>query len=401
MRLQISRSTYERRIERIKGELQKRGLDALMVLDATNAFYVSGVPFLSTERPIGVVVPLEGELTVVIPKLEEDHIRDVMPWIKDMSVYFEYPSTKMFEKGPHPMEHIAEVLKGKGLAEKKIGYDRIAQRSGYKGPTWDKVLPKAEMVGAGDIISEMRQVKDTEEIALMKESARWGNLALTYLQEYVKPGLSEAEVSMRASYEATMAMTRALGPGYIPYRGRIGAGAGFRSQIGKDSAYPHAFMMNLTFKCGDVLGTGAGANVGGYQSELERTMIIGKPTEKQEKYFNLMIKAQDAALEMYKPGVRCCDVNMAALEVCRDAGCTDAIKHHTGHGIGLQGHEPPFLDAGVETVLKPGMAFSCEPGIYFPGFAGFRHSDTVVITEDGCDIITYYPRDIDSLTIPC
>ncbi|MCK4474832.1 M24 family metallopeptidase, partial [Candidatus Bathyarchaeota archaeon] len=111
-------------------------------------------------------------------------------------------------------------------------------------------------------------------------------------------------------------------------------------------------------------------------------------------------KAQEAAFKTLKPRAKCSDIDRATIEVFRKAGLTNRVKHHTGHGLGLEGHEPPWLDIGNDALLHAGMVVSCEPGVYEKGFAGFRHSDTVLITEDGAEIITYYPRDIESLTIP-
>jgi Xaa-Pro aminopeptidase len=129
-------------------------------------------------------------------------------------------------------------------------------------------------------------------------------------------------------------------------------------------------------------------------------MMMGKPTEKQEKYFEIMVKMQDAALDKFGPVVKCSDVDRATINVAREQGVADYLLHHTGHGIGLEGHEPPWLDQGNDELLRPGMVVSCEPGIYVPGFAGFRHSDTVLITKEGAELITSYPRDLRSLTIP-
>ena len=113
----------------------------------------------------------------------------------------------------------------------------------------------------------------------------------------------------------------------------------------------------------------------------------------------IMLKAQEAAIETLGPGVKCSDVDKASMKVISNSGYNSLMRHHTGHGIGLEGHEPPWLDIGNEAELKPGMVVSIEPGIYELGFAGFRHSDTAVITEDGYELVTYYPRDLESLTI--
>jgi Xaa-Pro aminopeptidase len=212
-------------------------------------------------------------------------------------------------------------------------------------------------------------------------------------------GLWDVEVALTASLEASSIMKKTLGPDYEPLRRSTPVSAGFRGQIGEMSAIPHALATKRAIKKGDVVGTGASADVGGYYCELERTMILGKPTAKQKSCFNVMVKAQEAAFDLFRAGVKCSEVDKATFNVFKKAGLANLVLHHTGHGLGLEGHEPPFLDIGNEQPLKAGMVVSCEPGIYEFKYAGFRHSDTVLITEDGAEIMTYYPRDLDSLTI--
>ncbi|MDI6806161.1 MAG: M24 family metallopeptidase, partial [Candidatus Bathyarchaeia archaeon] len=141
-------------------------------------------------------------------------------------------------------------------------------------------------------------------------------------------------------------------------------GVGFRGQVGEMSAIPHAIATKRMIRKGDVLVTGAGADVGDYSCELERIMIVGNPTPKQKRYFNAMVKAQEAAFKMFKPGVKCSDIDKATIKVFKKAGLMHLVKHHTGHGLGLEGHEPPWLDVGNEEPLRAGMVVSCEPGIY-------------------------------------
>ena len=396
-KLTISEGEYKRRIKTVRKELIKRKLDALYLTSGTSFFYLTGYSYIATERPAALIIPVEDEITFMGPLLEIDHIPLKTTLIENVNTYPDYPGHK------HPIDHFASFLKELGLSDKKIGTDNPAGAAGiwgYKGPPITKKLPKAKFVKTKDIVENMRITKSKEEIALIKESAKWGNLAHTLLQEYTEPGLWDVDIALRASYEASMTLKKTLEPEYAPSR-RSGApaSAGFRGQVGPMSAIPHAIGTKKRIKVGEVIVTGAGADIGGYNSELERTMIVGKPTEKQKKYFQVMLKAQDAALAAFKPETKCCDVDEAALKVIQKAGYAGLIRHHTGHGIGLEGHEPPWLDVGDDTVMKPGMVFSCEPGIYEPGFAGFRHSDTVVITENGAERITYYPRDLESLTI--
>lgn len=395
VRFKISWKTHEKRMDNVRRELEKNGCKAMILFNPLRIFYLTGYTVLSTERPIALILPVEDEPALFVPKLEEEHSKFRVPQIKKRIVYFEYPGIE------HPMKLLAKGIKEMGLHEKTIAADAPGYPGvmGYKGPKLTELLPSLQLKLLGDIIDRMRLIKDEEELNLIRESAKWGNLAHRLLQDYVAPGLIETEIAIKASYEASIAMIKALGPEFDPGVS-MPARAGFRGQIGAYSAYPHMLASNVTIKEGDVLVTGAGARIGGYNSELERTMIVGKPTEKQKKYFNIMVKAQRAALEAFKPGVKCSDVNKAAFKVFKEEGIPmNFILHRVGHGIGLEGHEPPWVEDGDETLMKPGMVFSCEPGIYIPGFAGFRHSDTVIILEDGVEVVTFYPRDLESLTI--
>ena len=149
-----------------------------------------------------------------------------------------------------------------------------------------------------------------------------------------------------------------------------------------------------------MLVTGANAAVWGYLSELERTMVIGEPTDEQRRLFDHMVALQDIAFEAIKPGALCSDVDKAVRAYFDQHELMPYWRHHTGHAIGLRYHEGPFLDTGDHTEIVPGMVFTVEPGLYSPELGGFRHSDTAVVTEDGVELVTYYPRDLESLTLP-
>jgi Xaa-Pro aminopeptidase len=140
--------------------------------------------------------------------------------------------------------------------------------------------------------------------------------------------------------------------------------------------------------------------VWGYNSELERTMVVGPASDEQKRMFDHMVALQDTAFASLRPGIPCSDVDRAVRAYYEAHGLMPYWKHHVGHAIGLRYHEGPFLDIGDRTELRPGMVFTIEPGLYAPELGGFRHSDTVVITDDGIEILTYYPRDLESLTIP-
>jgi len=375
--------------------MAEEGFDAYLVTSGVSIFYFSHFYHMVTERPAALLVEPDGKPTFMGPLLEADHLRHQTPLVGECLTYLDYPGEK------HTMEQFADWIKERGLGKARIGTDNPAGAGGamgYVGKPLNELLPDAELVKDGQFVWGMRLLKTEEELALIRESTKWGNLAHSYLQEYTRPGLYDVEVRLRASLEATSAMKKTYGSEYESVKGRF-VSAGFRGQVGWKSAMPHSIDVNKPIREGDVLVTGASADVGGYGSELERTMIVGKPTAKQEKLFNVMCKAQEAAAGALKPGSTCADVDKAANKVFRDAGYWELVRHHTGHGIGLEGHEPPYLDQGNPQPLEPGMVVSLEPGLYELGYAGFRHSDTLVVTEDGCEWVTYYPRDLESLTI--
>ena len=138
----------------------------------------------------------------------------------------------------------------------------------------------------------------------------------------------------------------------------------------------------------------------GYLSELERTMFVGEPTDDQERMFGHMKALQEVAFDAIQPGALCSDVDMAVRSYFAHHDLFAHWRHHTGHAIGLRYHEGPFLDSADDTEIRPGMVFTVEPGLYAPDLGGFRHSDTVLVTDDGIEILTYYPRDLASLIIP-
>jgi len=395
-RFSISEVEHKRRLERVRKSLVRRRLDALYLTNSTSMFYLTGYSFISTERPAALIIPINGKITFMGPLLEKDHVPLKTRIIEDIKTYVDYPGEK------HPIEHFADFLKDMGLSKKRIGIDNKAGAAGmwgYKGPPITKKLQEAKFVDMSKLVPSMRLIKSEQEVALIKESAKWANLAHSLLQEYAAEGLWDVEVALTASLEASTIMKKTLGPDYEPMRNILPVTAGFRGQIGEMSAIPHSIATKRMIRKGDVILGEVGVDVGGYSCELERTMIVGKPTPKQKRYFNVMAKAQEAAFETLKAGVKCSEVDKATINVFKKTGLTHLVKHHTGHGLGLEGHEPPWLDIGNDELLRAGMIVSLEPGIYETGFAGFRHSDTVLITEDGAELITYYPRNLDALTI--
>ncbi|MFW9814732.1 MAG: M24 family metallopeptidase [Candidatus Thorarchaeota archaeon] len=395
VRTRLTPDHHKRRIEKLKGLLDEDGIETFLVVNSKNIFYLTGLSFIPTERPI-ILILHQGEVSFFVPSLEIDHVRHHVPFVSEVFSYFEYPDEM------HPMEHFKRVI----MQEVKVSPGKVASEVpgapgywGYKGPSFEDVTGlKFKLLS--DIIMDMRVIKEPEEIELMKESSKWADRAHKYLQEYTQVGANEIDVTIRASTQGSQDMVSELGDEYHPTGFSLfPAIALYRGQIGPNSYFPHALSRGLVFKKGDTLVTGASSDVYGVQSELERTMFMGEPSKRQKELFDAMLAAQDAALDAAGPGVYCSDVDKAARQAFKDKGVIHLVRHHTGHALGLEGHERPFLDLGSEDILNPGMIFSCEPGIYEESFGGFRHSDTFVVTDEGIEVLTKYPRDLSSLII--
>jgi Xaa-Pro aminopeptidase len=389
----IPASEFEQRRERLLEHVHREGVSGYVLFGADYIQYFTGFWFLSNERPVIYAESVDGESAIFVPGFEVERTRAETDFARIES-YPEYPGTE------HPMVIFARVLADLGIrdaiAADQDGYPGIL---GYKGP------PLSDAAGAtvaplGDVIEAMIARKSENEVALIRESGRWCAHAHRLLQEYSRPGATEAEASLRAGQETTLAMLEALGDAYGGgLSSSAGASAGYRGQIGLRSSWAHAIAHNIEFSAGDVLVTETGAPIWGYNAELERAMIIGRPTDEMRRLFDRMVAAQRVAFDAIRPGVTCADVDGAVMRYFEENDLLPYWRQHTGHGIGLRNHEAPFLDVGDDTTLEPGMVFTVEPGLYDPTIGGFRHSDTVVVTQEGMDLLTDYPSDIDSLTL--
>jgi Xaa-Pro dipeptidase len=382
------------RRERLLEYVRDRGLSGYVLFGADYIQYFTGFWFLSNERPVVYAESVGGESAVFVPEFEVERTREEASFARVES-YPEYPGTE------HPMTILARVLADLGIAG-KIGADEDGYPGilGYQGPALSAVAG-ASVTPLGDVVEAMMARKSETEVALIREGGRWCAHAHRLLQEYSRPGATEAEASLRAGHEATLAMLEELGDAYGGgLSSSSGVSAGYRGQIGLRSSWAHAVAHNIRFEEGDVLVTETSAPIWGYNAELERALVIGTPTDEMRRLFDHTVAAQEVAFEAIRPGATCADVDGAVMRYFEDNDLVRYWRQHTGHGIGLRNHEAPFLDVGDHTTLEPGMVFTVEPGLYDAAIGGFRHSDTVVVTEDGIEILTDYPRDLDSLVIP-
>ena len=390
----IPAGELDERRERLLEHVRRDGLSGYVLFGTDYIQYLTGFWFLSNERPVIYAESVDGESAVFVPEFEVERTRAETTFERIES-YPEYPGVE------HPMAIFARVLADLGIRD-AIGADDDGYPGilGYEGPTLTDATGAAVTRLAG-VIESMIARKSETDIALIRESGRWCAHAHRLLQEYTRPGATEAEASLRAGQETTLAMLEALGDAYGGgLSSSSGASAGYRGQIGLRSSWAHAVAHNVEFRAGDVLVTETSAPIWGYNAELERALIIGEPTDEMRRLFDHTVAAQQVAFDAIRPGATCADVDGAVMRYFEQNDLLKYWRQHTGHGIGLRNHEAPFLDVGDHTVLEPGMVFTVEPGLYDPAIGGFRHSDTVVVTEGGVDLLTDYPLDIDSLTLP-
>ena len=388
MATRLPESAFEDRLAAVRDRLAETDADAATWVGATSIEYLTGFHHIQTERPV-VLAVTDDRVEITVPRLEVERVSP-NPRIDAVHDYFDYP-------GGEPVSVAVEMLDGLGVGAIAADADGPPGVMGYEGPAFSEYLD----VDTQSWVDRMRWAKSDADVDLIRESAKWANLGHRYLADFSEPGAHPATVSQRASTEASRAMLDALGDNYsVRVRGDGPVHAGYIS--GEETALPHGHTPNERLSEGDVLVTGATANVDGYRSELERTMFVGDYSDEQEHYFELMLEAQTLAIDALGPGVPVAEVDRVVWDYLEEQGVTDLAQHHVGHNIGLGAHEPPYIDRGWDerydgddAVMRPGHVYTIEPGLYTDEY-GYRHSDTVAITESGTERLTNFPRDIDS-----
>jgi Xaa-Pro dipeptidase len=387
----ISPAEYSMRREAVAAGMEAAGLDVICIFYPARIAYLTGFHHVPTERPIALILGAKAIATLVVPAVEKEHAESSTS-LERVEVYFEYPGAE------HPMERVSALLQDLGARPRRTGadHDGYVPLWGYRGPKLSDLTGETPF-DAEPIVESLRQVKSAAELACLQLSCDWAARAHRRMQEAITTGRTEMECYAPGNIETLEEMLREM-PGWRP-RGFEGNGLTAMFVAGRSTAMPHGFVKGHGIQKGDVLVSGASADIDGYGSELERTMIVGEPTPAQVRAFDAMLALQARAIEVMAPGVPAGEVELATVRLAEELGVADNLRHHVGHSIGLEGHEAPFLDRGDEAVLEPGMVFTVEPGVYIKDLGGFRHSDTVVITEDGCRVMTDYPRELEDLTI--
>lgn len=392
MKFMIEKEEILKRQNKFVEKLEKMNLNAAILFTPTDIFYLTNFMFRPSERPIALFIDTNQNSHLFVPALEHSHAENYAV-IDYVHSYPEYPGIK------HPMEFLKELLYKYKVHTSNIGLDSEGYSSGkgYSGPKITDMMDFKQNKSIKGLVEKLRYIKSEAEIELIKTSVHWANIAHEYLVGFSKEGTSEIEIEGKASFEATKRIFEEVGEKYKPYGNT--PHAFYRGQIGPHSAFPHSQTQNTILRKGYNVVSQAACDVWSYKSELERTMFVQEYSDEQKFYFNHMYNAQEVAFSEIKPGKPASDVEKKVQEYFKSNKLENKVRHHTGHNIGLLNHEAPFFDLGDHTILEQGMVFSVEPGIYVDGLGAFRHSDTIVVTESGCELLTTYPRDIDSLVI--
>jgi Xaa-Pro aminopeptidase len=351
-----------------------------------------------------LILTPDGGRAMLAPKLEQEHVQTI-PGIDSAASYPEYPTGGSV----HPMEHLRQFLAELGLNRTGllIGFDHDGplDMNGYQGVPFSAIVDAGvETIEARGLIDHLRSIKSEREIALLAESCRLADRAHRVMHETMAVGRSDYVIAQEAALIASREILAEHGESFsAPSRGFFQPWCGLPVALymisGSHTAMPHGLPGATGLQPGDLIETFACVDAGGYQSELERTMFVGEPSAEIRRPFETMLELQQIAFAAVRPGRALSDIEQEVTAAFDRLGVRDAQRHHTGHGIGLEGHEAPFIDLGDPTVVEPGMVFTIEPGIYLPGFGGFRHSDTVVVREQGIESLTNYPRALDELLV--
>ncbi len=353
----LSPEDYAERQERARRLMAANSLDAVFLPGGVNLTYFTTVSWGSSERTFGAVLNRKGAPVWVCPSFELERAKEAIPGGQEIRTWEEHESPYRLMGG------IVKDLGGRrlGLAPNTSAFQIFGLR---------RDAPEVEVADGASVTEGCRGTKTAKEIAYMDLAARITKIAYREAFARLRAGMTPRDLSSAIS----------------AVHGQLGASGSGGPQFGSNTAFPHGSRAPQTLAEGTIIMVDGGCSVEGYRSDVTRTIVFGKPTDKMLRVWDIVKQAQTAALKACRPGATCEDVDVAARKVVEDAGFGPGYKyfaHRVGHGIGMEGHEYPYLVRGNKLKLEPGMTFSNEPGIYIYGEFGMRHEDCMVVTGDG------------------
>lgn len=366
----MSHSSYTKRLHRLQQMLQDSSLDAVVLNASPTLTYLTGLVVHLSERPVIGIFPASGKPALVLPELEAGKLA-TLPIDCEAFPYREHPDT-----WPRA---VAQALRYCGLTQAQVGVE----------PQWFRVLelqlletaaPDLRIASAETLVMRLRSQKDDTEIAATRNALEVAWQALEATLPVIRPGVTEREVAS----ELTLQLLRAGSDSELPFAPIVA--------FGPESANPHAIPGNRPLSPPALILIDWGARVEGYCADLTRMFAYGTLDDELLRIVQLVLEANEAARARVGPGVPAGEVDQAARQVIEQAGYGAYFIHRTGHGLGLEIHEPPYIRNDNREPLEPGMLFTIEPGIYLPGRGGARIEDNVLVTSTGAETLSNYPR---------
>jgi Xaa-Pro dipeptidase len=357
------------RQEKARRLMQENKLDAILMMEGTSLTYFSGMHWWGGERMFAMILPAKGEPIYVCPAFEEGRAReqiakgpagttaDVRTWHEDES----------------PYQRTSQALQDLGVATGSLGIEETVRFVFSEGI--GKVSPQTRLVSATPVTAGCRMIKSDHEIALMRLASAVTLAAYEATYRALQDGMTQQQIADLVEQAHS----------------KLGFEGGADVQVGEYSAFPHGSTTPQVIHEGTIILMDGGCKSEGYCSDITRTYVLGKPTDKMKKVFDIVHRAQSTALATARPGIECGSVDAAARKVITDAGYGPDYKyftHRVGHGMGMDGHEWPYLVRGNKTMTAANMTFSDEPGIYIRGGFGIRLEDDMHITESGAELFT-------------
>jgi Xaa-Pro dipeptidase len=368
-------TTEERqgRIARARRLMGEQKIDAIYLEPGSSMFYFTGMRWSTSERMFALVIPQRGELAWVCPKFEEERARELIKFGADV---------RTWEEDESPYRRVAQILRERGIRSGRVGMEERVRFFLFDGIRQE--APKLEFVSATPVTAACRMFKSPAEIALMQRANDITIVAYRATWATMRAGMPQGEFAANCA---------------TAFR-NLGVEGGIFCSFGKYTAFPHGSSAPQVLNEGDVVLMDGGCSIEGYQSDITRTFIFGKPTQRQREIWNLERKSQDAGFAAAKVGAPCEAVDAAARKVITDAGFgpdykVPGLPHRTGHGIGLDGHEWTNFVRGNKMAIQPGMCFSDEPTIAIYGEFGIRLEDCLYITDNGPKFFTSQSPSID------
>lgn len=355
----LTADDFRARREKAARLMAEHKIDGLFIEGGTNLLYFTNVNWWRSERTFGAVLSRKREPIWVSPAFERQRAEELIPAGQEI---------RTWEEDESPFRLIAGIMKDLGASSGRLAVDPSMRTFLYYGLRRD--APHLELLDGAPVTEGCRGVKTAREIAFMDLANRITKLAYQEGFKKLREGMSPRELAA--------AISRA--------HQDMGVNGGGSPQFGPNSAFPHGSRVERNLKPGDIVLVDGGCAVEGFRSDVTRTVVFGQPTERQQRVWEVVKRAQEAAHKAVRPGATCESIDRAARRVIEEAGFGPGYRfftHRLGHGIGMEGHEYPYLVPGNTLKLEPGMTFSNEPGIYIYGEFGVRIEDCFVVTEEG------------------